>query len=108
MELFYAIYPSTQSSNPYVHPSVHHIHPICNPPGECYEAQRDMQFDSSSAHARLAEGGRTAWSSVVVVYGKRIEARYWYDGNNLNNAKEDAAEAALHWLSNSSGLSSGW
>ncbi|GAW23495.1 hypothetical protein ANO14919_130540 [Xylariales sp. No.14919] len=53
-------------------------------------------------------GGRTAWSSVVVVYGKRIEARYWYDGNNLNNAKEDAAEAALHWLSNSSGLSSGW
>ncbi|KAI1427843.1 hypothetical protein F5Y12DRAFT_711766 [Xylaria sp. FL1777] len=52
--------------------------------------------------------GRTAWSSVVVVYGKRIEARYWYDGNNLNNAREDAAEAALHWLSNSSGLSSGW
>ncbi|KAI1364117.1 hypothetical protein F5Y08DRAFT_222304 [Xylaria arbuscula] len=53
-------------------------------------------------------GGRTAWSSVVVVYGQRIEARYWYDGNNLNNAREDAAEAALHWLSNSSGLSSGW
>ncbi|KAI1267939.1 hypothetical protein F5Y18DRAFT_424244 [Xylariaceae sp. FL1019] len=53
-------------------------------------------------------GGRTAWSSVVVVYGKRIEARYWYDGNNLNNAREDAAEAALTWLANSSGLNNGW
>ncbi|KAI1322837.1 hypothetical protein F5Y16DRAFT_404018 [Xylariaceae sp. FL0255] len=46
--------------------------------------------------------GRTAWSSVVVVYGKRIEARYWYDGNNLNNAREDAAEAALTWLQSGS------
>ncbi|KAI1118650.1 hypothetical protein F5Y14DRAFT_447011 [Nemania sp. NC0429] len=52
------------------------------------------------------EGGRTAWSSVVVVCGKRIEARYWYDGNNLNNAKEDAAEVALAWLANNSGLGS--
>ncbi|KAI1186600.1 hypothetical protein F5B17DRAFT_431373 [Nemania serpens] len=53
-------------------------------------------------------GGRTAWSSVVVVCGKRIEARYWYDGNNLNNAREDAAEVALTWLANNSGLSSTW
>ncbi|KAI0543814.1 hypothetical protein F4679DRAFT_80829 [Xylaria curta] len=53
-------------------------------------------------------GGRTAWSSVVVVYGKRFEARYWYDGNNLHNAREDAAEAAFTWLSTSSGLSSAW
>ncbi|KAI0430011.1 hypothetical protein F5Y09DRAFT_243357 [Xylaria sp. FL1042] len=53
-------------------------------------------------------GGRTAWSSVVMVYGQRIEARYWYDGNNLNNAREDAAEAALQWLSSNSGLGSGW
>ncbi|ORY57561.1 uncharacterized protein BCR38DRAFT_490066 [Pseudomassariella vexata] len=44
-------------------------------------------------------GGRTAWSSVVQVYGRRIEARFWYDGKNLNNAKEDAAEAAYNWLS---------
>jgi hypothetical protein len=44
-------------------------------------------------------GGRTAWSCFVVVCGKRIQARYWYDGNNLNNAQEDAAEAAILWLS---------
>ncbi len=43
-------------------------------------------------------GGRTAWSSTVQVYGQSITARYWYDGKNLNNAKEDAAERALTWL----------
>jgi hypothetical protein len=42
------------------------------------------------------------------VGGKRIEARYWYDGNNLNNAKEDAAEAALNWLTSQTGYNSGW
>ncbi|KAI0198425.1 hypothetical protein F4808DRAFT_462890 [Astrocystis sublimbata] len=47
------------------------------------------------------EGGRTAWSSVVHVYGQRFQARYWYDGNNLNNAREDAAEAAFLWLNSS-------
>ncbi|KAI1301089.1 hypothetical protein F5Y03DRAFT_396798 [Xylaria venustula] len=60
------------------------------------------------ANLNVALRGRTAWSSTVMVYGKRIEARYWYDGNNLNNAREDAAEAALHWLSNSSGLAATW
>ncbi|KAL7622068.1 hypothetical protein AAE478_007569 [Parahypoxylon ruwenzoriense] len=45
-------------------------------------------------------GGRTAWSSIVTVRGTRIEARYWYDGRNITNAREDAAEAALNWLSN--------
>ncbi|KAI0019142.1 hypothetical protein F4780DRAFT_780678 [Xylariomycetidae sp. FL0641] len=35
---------------------------------------------------------------VVTVYGNRIEARYWYDGRNIVNAREDAAEAALNWL----------
>ncbi|KAI0105269.1 hypothetical protein GGR51DRAFT_197009 [Nemania sp. FL0031] len=53
-------------------------------------------------------GGRTAWSSVVTVYGQRIEARYWYDGNNLHNAREDAAEAALLWLASSLGLAVSW
>ncbi|KAI1431097.1 hypothetical protein GGR50DRAFT_690001 [Xylaria sp. CBS 124048] len=53
-------------------------------------------------------GGRTAWSSVVTICGNRIEARYWYDGNNLNNAKEDAAEAALQWLTSNSGVNSTW
>ncbi|PKY05606.1 hypothetical protein P168DRAFT_341109 [Aspergillus campestris IBT 28561] len=43
-------------------------------------------------------GGRTAWSSSVAVSGQTLVARYWYDGENVNNAKEDAAEVALSWL----------
>lgn len=43
-------------------------------------------------------GGRTAWSSTVTVQGQNIAARYWYDGDNINNAKEDAAEVALKLL----------
>jgi len=31
----------------------------------------------------------------VTVQGRNIAARYWYDGQFLNNAKEDAAEVAL-------------
>lgn len=46
-------------------------------------------------------GGRTAWSSRVTVHGSVHNARYWYDGKNLNNAKEDAAEVALTWLNGS-------
>lgn len=41
------------------------------------------------------QGGRTAWSSTVTVQGRNIAARYWYDGQFINNAKEDAAEVAL-------------
>ncbi|KAL6875019.1 hypothetical protein J3F83DRAFT_712946 [Trichoderma novae-zelandiae] len=44
-------------------------------------------------------GGRTAWSSQVTIEGQTLAARYWYDGKNLENAKEDAAELALNWLS---------
>ncbi|KAK5652757.1 hypothetical protein OQA88_9610 [Cercophora sp. LCS_1] len=40
-------------------------------------------------------GGRTAWSATVSVNGKVHSARFWYDGKNCNNAKEDAAEMAL-------------
>ncbi|KAH8690894.1 hypothetical protein BGW36DRAFT_306805 [Talaromyces proteolyticus] len=43
-------------------------------------------------------GGRTAWSSTVTVAGRSIAARYWYDGQYINNAKEDAAEVALMQL----------
>lgn len=43
-------------------------------------------------------GGRTAWSSTVTVQGQNIAARYWYDGQFINNAKEDAAEVALKLL----------
>ncbi|CAI7637135.1 unnamed protein product [Penicillium bialowiezense] len=44
------------------------------------------------------QGGRTAWSSTVTVQGQNIAARYWYDGQYINNAKEDAAEMALKTL----------
>ncbi|TPX15497.1 uncharacterized protein E0L32_004477 [Thyridium curvatum] len=51
-------------------------------------------------------GGRTAWSSRVMVHGQSFAARFWYDGKNLNNAKEDAAELALNWLTGGSNPSS--
>ncbi|KAI9806038.1 MAG: hypothetical protein M1833_004445 [Piccolia ochrophora] len=44
------------------------------------------------------QGGRTAWSSTVTIEGQSIAARYWYDGQYVNNAKEDAAEVALQQL----------
>ncbi|TID23571.1 putative GTPase-activating protein [Venturia nashicola] len=43
-------------------------------------------------------GGRTAWSSTVEVQGTTIPARYWYDGQYVHNAKEDAAQVALERL----------
>ncbi|KAK3994551.1 hypothetical protein QBC44DRAFT_41489 [Cladorrhinum sp. PSN332] len=51
-------------------------------------------------------GGRTAWSSTVTILGQVYNARYWYDGKNLNNAKEDAAEVALGWIRGTSSPSS--
>lgn len=58
-------------------------------------------------------GGRTAWSSTVLVSGQSIAARYWYDGQYVNNAKEDAAEVAVKYLSGNSpnssqGRGAGW
>ncbi|KAJ5108858.1 hypothetical protein N7456_005533 [Penicillium angulare] len=48
-------------------------------------------------------GGRTAWSSTVTIRGELrnepVAARYWYDGQYINNAREDAAEVALKVLS---------
>ncbi|KAK4158335.1 hypothetical protein C8A00DRAFT_28613 [Chaetomidium leptoderma] len=52
-------------------------------------------------------GGRTAWSSTVTVYGTAHSARFWYDGKNLNNAREDAAEVALLWLGQSTATTTG-
>ncbi|EMC93458.1 hypothetical protein BAUCODRAFT_240803 [Baudoinia panamericana UAMH 10762] len=43
-------------------------------------------------------GGRTAWSCTVIVNGQHVPARYWYDGQYVNNAREDAAERALQML----------
>lgn len=47
-------------------------------------------------------GGRTAWSATVTIQNKNLAARYWYDGQFLNNAKEDAAEVACTQLRNPS------
>ncbi|KAK4462735.1 hypothetical protein QBC42DRAFT_175244, partial [Cladorrhinum samala] len=43
-------------------------------------------------------GGRTAWSSWVKLSGRTCNARFWYDGKHLHNAKEDAAEVAVKHL----------
>lgn len=45
-------------------------------------------------------GGRTAWSCSVVVYSRTFNARYWYDGSYIGNAKEDCAQVAVDWLYN--------
>lgn len=54
-------------------------------------------------------GGRTAWSSTVTIQDPQsigrnlnLAARYWYDGQFLNNAKEDAAEVACTKIRNPS------
>lgn len=43
-------------------------------------------------------GGRTAWSSTVEVNGTKHQAQFWYDGDFVNNAREDAAEVALQTM----------
>ncbi|KAG0156460.1 hypothetical protein PDIDSM_3638 [Penicillium digitatum] len=55
-------------------------------------------YNVSVLFCSLSDGGRTAWSSTVTVQGQNIAARYWYDGQFINNAKEDAAEVALKTL----------
>lgn len=35
---------------------------------------------------------------MVTIQGTQIPARFWYDGQYVNNAKEDAAEKALQML----------
>lgn len=47
-------------------------------------------------------GGRTAWSATVTVNGHNVAARYWYDGQYTNNAREDAAEVMLTKIRNPS------
>ncbi|OWP01363.1 hypothetical protein B2J93_2773 [Marssonina coronariae] len=58
--------------------------------------------DRKNHHSLSPPGGRTAWSSTVTVQGQNISARFWYDGDHVNNAKEDAAEVALKHLGSSS------
>ncbi|KFA47779.1 hypothetical protein S40293_09023 [Stachybotrys chartarum IBT 40293] len=67
------------------------------------EKTQQWRLTEILADATICTGGRTAWSSRVTVHGKTLAARYWYDGKNLHNAREDAAECALNWLTSSSG-----
>lgn len=53
-------------------------------------------YPDTTADSRI--GGRTAWSCAVNVAGQNVSARYWYDGQYVNNAREDAAERALQVL----------
>ena len=62
---------------------------------ECSDRRGEFQH-IATAYAKLtSSGGRTAWSSIVEVNGSKHQARYWYDGSWVNNAREDAAEVAL-------------
>jgi len=70
------------------------------------EACRDAQLRPPVFHlVSDRRGRRTAWSSRVTIDGTTLEARFWYDGKNLNNAKEDAAECAINWLTSSNSVS---
>jgi hypothetical protein len=48
----------------------------------------------------LHPGGRTAWSSIVLISaaGAQFSARFWYSGERLEQAREDAAEVALRQM----------
>ncbi|KAJ5675758.1 hypothetical protein N7462_008655 [Penicillium macrosclerotiorum] len=76
--------------------------PQAGSPGSRPSWQDQLQVPSLTADADCPcvgnAGGRTAWSSTVTVQGQNIAARYWYDGQYINNAKEDAAEVALKTL----------
>lgn len=43
----------------------------------------------------MSVGGRTAWSAAVVIGEDRLNARFWYGGEFVWKAKEDAAQVAL-------------
>lgn len=54
-----------------------------------------MQSQPHTNDRSISTGGRTAWSCTVNACGQHVVARYWYDGQYVNNAREDAAEVAL-------------
>ena len=45
----------------------------------------------------MLTGGRTAWSAVVNIpgYFRPVSAKYWYDGQYVMNAYEDASQEGL-------------
>lgn len=40
-------------------------------------------------------GKRTAWSCIITINDRQVAARFWYDGEHIDNSREDAAEKAL-------------
>ncbi|KAF2111153.1 hypothetical protein BDV96DRAFT_650260 [Lophiotrema nucula] len=51
-------------------------------------------------------GGRTAWSCIAVIQGTHYQAKFWYDGQFLAQAREDAAEVAYRALTSATTESS--
>ena len=66
-----------------------------------------LLFDTRNQANSLRLGGRTAWSATVTLPStqQNFQARFWYDGDFVHNAKEDAAEVALLVSSGSGGTS---
>ncbi|KAK8100799.1 uncharacterized protein PG998_007798 [Apiospora kogelbergensis] len=102
--------PSSSSSSSHHHHH-HHSHQTTSSSWQQKLEEVCREYEYSAPEYQLVSdrrGGRTAWSSIVVVFNTTIQARYWYDGKNLNNAREDAAEAALNWLQQKYGYGSGY
>jgi len=79
----------------------------CSPTTPFFQTQspghdQDHRLTIESLLFANCAGGRTAWSCTVKVFTKELSARFWYDGKNSNNAKEDAAEVGINWLNSSS------
>jgi hypothetical protein len=52
-------------------------------------------------------GGRTAWSATVELQGQTFSARFWYDGQHVDNAREDVADLVLTYIKSSPGSLAG-
>ncbi|EAT80014.1 hypothetical protein SNOG_12716 [Parastagonospora nodorum SN15] len=58
-------------------------------------------YDPNSTRATSSfsiTGGRTAWSSIACINGVTYPAKFWYDGEYVEQSKHDAAESALRIL----------
>ncbi|MCJ1250763.1 hypothetical protein MMC30_007991 [Trapelia coarctata] len=132
VDLFSSLYPSTpfpfhqvthscynglvkQIKNTPPTPPAVAIRPPSTSPSHSHEALHLAQPLPNADRSSL--GGRTAWSSTVTISPpsshsqQTLQARYWYDGQYVHNAKEDAAEVAFRTLtsgrSSSTSVSSG-
>lgn len=67
-----------------------------SPPRLGHTIDRSVAWFPTDAPSRA--GNRIAWSCEVEVLGKSIAARFWYDGRNVNGAREDAALEAYRYI----------